>query len=173
MSVAIVTGTTGLVGAAAARQFHAEGLDIVGIDNDMRRRFFAGIESAERTRMQLAATLRRYSHVDCDIRDDAALSELFARYGKNISVVVHAAAQPSHDWAADNPLIDFRINANGTLLLLEASREFCPGAVFIHCSTNKLYGTRPNDLPLVETETRWEIERSHPYFERGIPEGMR
>src|SRR6476659_10653630 len=173
MGIAIVTGATGLVGAHAVEQFHALGLDVVGIDNDMRRSFFPGITSAEPIRAQLESSLARYRHLDLDIRDEAALNGLFTRYGKDISVVIHTAAQPSHDWAAARPVADFSITATGTLLLLDCTRRHCPEAPFIFCSTNKVYGSRPNDLPLTELETRWEVDESHPYYPRGIPEGMR
>jgi CDP-paratose 2-epimerase len=172
MSIAIVTGATGLVGAHAVEAFHGLGLDVVGIDNDMRRSFFPGIPSAQPIRAQLETSFPRYRHLDQDIRDEAGLNAVFGRYGKDISVVVHAAAQPSHDWAAERPVADFSINATATLLLLDGARRHCPEASFIFCSTNKVYGSRPNDLPLVERETRWEIDERHPYFARGVPEDM-
>jgi CDP-paratose 2-epimerase len=172
MSTAIVTGATGLVGAEVVRLFHAEGMDVVGIDNDMRRQFFSGVAPDDAIRKELSSSLKRYVHSDHDIRDEEALDALFARYGRNISVVVHTAAQPSHDWAAQNPLVDFSVNATGTLVLLEAARKHCPEAAFVFCSTNKVYGARPNELPLLEQQTRWEIETRHSYFERGIPEDM-
>jgi CDP-paratose 2-epimerase len=172
MSIAIVTGATGLVGSEAVRRFHSEGLDVIGIDNDMRRTFFANIASADSIRSNLEASLPRYHHVVHDIRDEAAVDALFAKHGKSISVIIHAAAQPSHDWAADNPLTDFSVNALGTLVLLEAARNHCPDAVFIHCSTNKVYGAQPNALPFVEHETRWEPEAIHPFFAHGVTEAM-
>ena len=172
MSVAIVTGATGLVGVHAVEEFHALGLDVVGVDNGLRRSFFPDVASDEPIRTRLESTLARYTHLDQDIRDQAALNALFGRYGKDISVVVHAAAQPSHDWAAERPVADFSINATATLLLLDSARQHCPEAAFIFCSTNKVYGSRPNDLPLIERETRWEIAESHPYFPRGVPEDM-
>ena len=107
-----------------------------------------------------------------DIRDEAGIGQLFAQYGRDIALVVHAAAQPSHDWAAREPLTDFSVNANGTLILLEATRRHCPDAVFIFTSTNKVYGDTPNRLPLVEQETRWELDPSHPYAAHGIDESM-
>ena len=110
----------------------------------------------------------RYRHLDQDIGDEAALDAVFEQYGRDISVLIHAAAQPSHDWAADQPLTDFSVNATGTLLLLEATRKRCPEASFIFCSTNKVYGSRPNDLPLVELETRWEVDEGHSYFRRAF-----
>lgn len=172
MSIALVTGATGLVGAHAVQQFHDLGLDVIGIDNDMRRCFFPGVVSADPIRTRLASSFARYQHLDQDIRDEAAMRALFGRCGKDVTVVIHTAAQPSHDWAAEQPLVDFSVNATGTLLLLESVRRHCPEAAFVFCSTNKVYGSRPNDLPLIECETRWEVDQAHPYSMRGIPEEM-
>lgn len=172
MSVAIITGSAGLIGSEAARHFAEQGLDIVGIDNDMRREFFGDQASTKWQLTELQAELGdRYSHQHADIRDNSCIEKLFAKYGSNISLVVHAAAQPSHDWAARDPQTDFTINANGTLNLLEATRQFAHDAVFIFTSTNKVYGDTPNRLPLFETESRWEIEPQHPYV-NGIQEDM-
>jgi len=150
MSVAIITGSAGLIGAEAARQFAAKGLSIVGIDNDMRARFFGADASTRWARNHLETTLRDYTHVDADIRDEGAMRALFERHGRAIAVVIHTAAQPSHDWAARDPATDFTVNANGTLNLLNMTRQYCPDAPFIFCSTNKVYGDTPNRLPLVE-----------------------
>jgi CDP-paratose 2-epimerase len=171
MSVAIVTGSAGLVGSEAVRHFADIGLEIVGIDNDMRARFFGEDASTIWQKDLLVKEVSSYRHHSIDIRDAGAIDTLFERYGKDISLVIHAAAQPSHDWAAREPLTDFTVNANGTLNLLEATRRFAPQAAFIFTSTNKVYGDRPNDLPLVEQEKRWEIAPSHPYW-NGIPEGF-
>lgn len=172
MSVAIITGSAGLIGAETARFLHAKGLDVVGIDNDMRRHFFGEPASTAWSRRELERTLANYTHAEIDIRDQAAVMDLFARYGGDVAVVVHAAAQPSHDWAASDPAMDFTINANGTLVLLEAVRRHCPDAPFIHCSTNKVYGDTPNRLPLVELETRFELAPEHPWSRNGIDETM-
>jgi CDP-paratose 2-epimerase len=172
MSIAIVTGSAGLIGAEAARQFAAEGLSVVGIDNDMRRRFFGDDASTRWSRSSLEQHLQGYRHVDADIRDEAAMRAVFSRYGREIAVVVHTAAQPSHDWAAREPLTDFTVNANGTLNLLMLTRDFSPDAPFIFCSTNKVYGDTPNRLPLVERETRWEVASENPYAAHGIDESM-
>ena len=169
MSVAIVTGATGLVGAAAVERLHAEDFDVVGLDNDMRRRFFPEVSSNDRIVNRLTA-LARYTHRAHDIRDETAIGRVFAAYGRDIRLIVHAAAQPSHDWAVDDPLTDFSVNATGTLLLLEATRKHCPEAAFVFCSTNKVYGSRPNELPFIEHEMRWEIDAEHRYFHRGITE---
>jgi CDP-paratose 2-epimerase len=171
MSIALITGSAGLIGSETCRWFHAQGFDIAGLDNDLRAWFFGPQASTARTRAQLETSLPRYRHYAIDIRDAEPLREVFKRQGKAIKIVVHTAAQPSHDWAARDPLADFGVNALGTLNLLECTRQFCPEAVFIFTSTNKVYGDTPNRLPLVELETRWEIERSHPYF-IGIDETM-
>src|SRR3990172_4868646 len=156
MSVAIITGSAGLVGSEAASFFALEGMDVVGVDNDMRRRFFGDDASTRWNRERLEQQLGpRYHHVDLDIRDEAAIDSLFAKYGRAVELVIHAAAQPSHDWATRDPITDFSINALGTLHLLEAAREYAPNAVFIFTSTNKVYGDAPNQLPLVERPTRW------------------
>ena len=172
MSIAIVTGAAGLIGSEAAAHFAEMGMDVVGIDNDMRRVFFGDEASTlwnqERLRERLGA---RYTHRDLDIRDREGIERLFRRYGREVSLVIHTAAQPSHDWAARDPHTDFTVNANGTLNLLEATRNFAPDAVFIFTSTNKVYGDTPNALPLIETETRWEIDPSHRYA-GGIGEDM-
>jgi CDP-paratose 2-epimerase len=147
-------------------------MDVVGIDNDMRRVFFGADASTAWQRSDLERRLGvRYRHVDHDIRDTESIASLFKSYGANIALVIHAAAQPSHDWAASDPTTDFTVNANGTLSLLEATRRFAPESVFVFCSTNKVYGDTPNRLPLVELETRWEIEPDHRYAS-GIAEDM-
>lgn len=172
MDVAIITGSAGLIGSEAAQFFANAGMYIVGVDNDMRRVFFGQEASTEWNRRRLEATLnKRYTHVDLDIRNAEAIDALFRSYGAAISLVIHTAAQPSHDWAARDPLTDFTVNANGTLNLLEATRRHAPEAVFIFTSTNKVYGDAPNRLPLIELEKRWEIDPNHPYA-NGIPEEM-
>ena len=171
MSIALVTGSAGLIGSETCKRFHAEGLDIVGLDNDMRARFFGAEASTAPTRARLEQSLKNYRHEAIDIRDAAAVSAAFAKCGVAIKVVVHTAAQPSHDWAAREPHTDFTVNANGTLNVLEAARQHCPEAVFIFTSTNKVYGDTPNRLPLRELETRWEIDPAHAYRE-GIDETM-
>jgi len=172
MSVAIITGAGGLIGAEAARFFSRKGLVVVGIDNDMRARFFGPDASTRWSWQQHKRDLPFYTHFEADIRDAGAIESIFVRYGRNISVVVHAAAQPSHDWAAREPLTDFSVNANGTLILLEAARQHCPEAAFIFCSTNKVYGDTPNRLPLEEGKTRWEPQDTHPFAAHGVDESM-
>jgi len=172
MSLAIITGSSGLIGSETARRFAAEGLDVIGIDNDMRKVFFGNDASTAWNRRSMEDNLERYVHCDVDVRDEGAIDRIFARYGTAVSVVVHTAAQPSHDWAVREPLTDFNVNACGTLNLLEACRRHAPDATFIFTSTNKVYGSRPNKLPLIEQETRWEIDKLHPYFEAGVDEEL-
>lgn len=172
MTVAIVSGSAGLIGSEASAFFARLGLDVVGIDNDMRRAFFGAEASTAWNRARLERDLgARYTHVDADIRDGAAIERVFKRYAKDVALIVHTAAQPSHDWAARDPIADFTVNANGTLNMLQAFRTHAPRAAFIFTSTNKVYGDTPNRLPLVEEETRWEIDRSHSYA-GGIREDM-
>jgi CDP-paratose 2-epimerase len=168
----LVTGSGGLIGSEAVRHFAGLGLDVVGIDNDMRREFFGAEASTAWNVRRLKADLGdRYAHHDVDIRDRDALAAIFRRYGQDIALVIHTAAQPSHDWALRDPYTDFDVNAGGTLNVLQNVREQCAEAPVIHCSTNKVYGDRPNSLPLVELDTRWEIEPGHPYRD-GITEDM-
>jgi CDP-paratose 2-epimerase len=171
MSVAIITGSAGLIGSQSVRVFAEKGMDVVGVDNDLRAYFFGPDGSTNWNRRRLEKEVPRYTHRSIDIRDEAEIFRLFERYGSSISLVIHAAAQPSHDWAAREPLVDFGVNAQGTLCLLEATRKYCPDAVFIFTSTNKVYGDTPNRLPLTEQETRWEIDASHA-FASGITEEM-
>jgi CDP-paratose 2-epimerase len=164
VGVAIITGSAGLIGSEACKFFAKQGLDIVGIDNNMREFFFGADGSTNWNRQLLENSLgTKYNHLDVDIRDYEAIIKIFQRYGESVELVIHTAAQPSHDWAARDPQIDFTVNANGTLNLLEATRLYSPKAVFIFTSTNKVYGDTPNKLPLIELEHRWEIEPGHTY----------
>ena len=171
MSVAIVTGSGGLVGAEAVRFFGNQGFEVVGIDNDMRGVFFGQEASTEWAVAELRSTVAGYHHYDDDIRDYGAMSRVFEEFGSDIQLVIHTAAQPSHDWAARDPLTDFSVNANGTLNLLECTRRVCPDAVFVFTSTNKVYGDLPNQLPLKELETRWELAAGHEFY-NGVTESM-
>ncbi|MBU4377417.1 MAG: NAD-dependent epimerase/dehydratase family protein [Candidatus Omnitrophica bacterium] len=172
MSVAIITGSAGLIGSEASAFFVRLGFDVVGIDNDMRRTFFGDNASTKWQREHLEKELgKKYCHVDADIRDYAAIEKIFKKYASDIKLIIHTAAQPSHDWAAREPITDFTVNANGTLNILEAARLHAPKAVFIFTSTNKVYGDTPNRLPLIEKEYRFEIDPSHTYHE-GIREDM-
>lgn len=172
MRLILVTGSAGLIGSESVRFFCERGFTVVGVDNDMRAVFFGNDASTDWNRQRLTTEFGdKYIHHNLDIRDDAAISNLFQTYNSAISLIIHTAAQPSHDWAARDPYTDFTVNANGTLVLLENTRQHCPEAVFIFCSTNKVYGDTPNALPLNEQEKRWEIDADHPYH-CGIDEKM-
>ena len=172
MKVAIITGSAGLIGSESVR-FFSEKMDlIVGIDNDQRQYFFGHEASTEWCKNTLEKDIKNYIHYSVDIRDYNALKSIFEEYNSDIELIIHTAAQPSHDWAAKEPLTDFTINANGTLNLLELTRLYSDNAVFIYISTNKVYGDTPNMLPLLELEDRWEISEDHKYFENGIDEEM-
>jgi CDP-paratose 2-epimerase len=171
MAVVLVTGSCGLVGSESVSYFSQLGYDVVGVDNDMRRVFFGDAASTAWVRTHLEQSATRYRHHDVDIRDRQAMERLFSTYGRDIVLVIHTAAQPSHDWAARDPHTDFGVNAVGTLTLLECARQACPEAVFIFTSTNKVYGDSPNRLPLIEQERRWELPAGHPTY-RGIDESM-
>jgi CDP-paratose 2-epimerase len=171
MQIVIVTGSAGLIGSETVKHFANDGARVVGIDNDMRASFFGAEASTKKTRDELLKNVGGYEHHNIDIRDANAVNDLFKQHGAHITAIVHTAAQPSHDWAARDPQTDFTVNANGTLNLLEAARNFCKDAPFVFTSTNKVYGDTPNRLPLRELEKRWEIEPGHEY-EPGISETM-
>ena len=171
MKVALITGSCGLVGSESAVFFSKKGFKIVGIDNNARKFFFGKDGDISWVRKKLENDLKNYSHLNIDIRNFKSLEKIFKRYKKNIKIIIHAAAQPSHDWAKNKPFVDFEINAAGTLNLLELTRIYCPKVPFIFMSTNKVYGDNPNFLPLVEKKTRWEIKRNHKYYS-GIDESM-
>ena len=172
MSVVIVTGSSGLIGSETARYFHQKGMEVVGIDNNLREYFFGSDGSVHWNTQKLKQDLKNFTHISEDIRNKESIFRLFEGYGSDISVVIHTAAQPSHDWAAKEPLTDFSVNATGTLVLLEATRKYCPDAAFIFTSTNKVYGDTPNGLPLQELENRWEIDPAHRFYKHGIDESM-
>lgn len=172
MDVAIVTGSAGLIGAETVKFLAEKGYVVVGVDNDMRKYFFGNEASTDWSRQRLLETVPSYQHRALDIRDQTAVPQLFAEFSSDIRLVVHTAAQPSHDWAAREPMTDFTVNALGTLNLLEATRQHAPEATFVFTSTNKVYGDNPNRLPLVELDKRWEVDASHPFYEHGIDESM-
>ena len=171
MSAVLISGSAGLIGSEAVQFYCRRGHLVLGIDNDMRSHFFGQDASTRWKRDALIHDHVQYTHYDADVRDRSTVERIFREHGADIDLVIHAAAQPSHDWAARDPHTDFTVNANGTLTLLEATRQFCPGAVFVFASTNKVYGDRPNELPLIEEDTRWEIDPAHPYHD-GIDETM-
>ena len=171
MSVVLVSGSAGLIGSESVSFFSEKGFDVVGLDNNMRKKFFGPDASTGWKKEQLTCTYPNYTHYDVDIRDESAVSAIFSKYAREIVLIIHTAAQPSHDWAAKEPITDFTVNANGTLILLENFRQHCPESVFIFTSTNKVYGDIPNQLPLEERSLRFEIEKSHRWY-NGIDETM-
>ncbi|HEY4654986.1 MAG TPA: NAD-dependent epimerase/dehydratase family protein, partial [Cyclobacteriaceae bacterium] len=172
MNIALVTGSGGLIGSESVSFFQDKFDLVVGIENNLREYFFGKDGSVEWNRKRLEQAYTNFRNYDVDIRDIQGLRKIVEEYGKDIKLILHTAAQPSHDWAAKEPFTDFSVNANGTLNILEMARQYCPDAVFIFTSTNKVYGDTPNYLPLVELEERWEIDVDHPYFENGIDEHM-
>jgi CDP-paratose 2-epimerase len=172
MPVAIVTGAGGLIGSEAVEHFIKEGFDVVGIENDMRASFFGPESSTSHVTERLVNENPGEFHWEqADIRDADRMLEIFAKHAGQIELVIHTAAQPSHDWAASAPQIDFGVNANGTLNLLEAARAHAIDAPFIFCSTNKVYGDTPNRLPLQSLEKRLELPEDHHYY-KGIDTSM-
>jgi len=171
MDITIITGSSGLIGSEAVEFFAEKGFQIIGIDNDMRSYFFGKEASTVWVKERLQGKVKGYIHKDLDIRDFGDVEKIFQEYSSDIKLIIHTAAQPSHDWAAKEPFTDFSVNATGTLNMLELTRQHCTEAVFIFTSTNKVYGDLPNQLPLVENESRWEIEEGHRFFD-GIDESM-
>jgi CDP-paratose 2-epimerase len=164
MPTAIVTGSGGLIGSESVRWFVERGFDVIGLENDMRAQFFGPDASTARVTAGLEENLDTFRSLEVDIRDREGVERVFAQHAKAIELVVHTAAQPSHDWAASDPHTDFAVNANGTLNLLQAAREHCSDATFVFCSTNKVYGDSPNHLPLIETDTRLELPEDHRWY---------
>ncbi|MCP4652143.1 MAG: NAD-dependent epimerase/dehydratase family protein [Candidatus Omnitrophica bacterium] len=168
--VALITGSAGLIGSSAVEFFIERDFKVIGIDNDMRAYFFGSEASTRPNQEYLSKKYKdKYYHLDIDIRNKEAIDRIFRE--NNFELIIHTASQPSHDWAAREPFTDFEINANGTLNLLESFRNYCPQAVFIFTSTNKVYGDRPNQLAFDELETRWELSKEHPFY-CGVDEGM-
>ncbi|MBN1694406.1 NAD-dependent epimerase/dehydratase family protein [candidate division WOR-3 bacterium] len=166
----LVTGSGGLIGSESVSFFVEKGFDVIGVDNNMRKYFFGDEGSTAWNVERLKKNHgKKYRHYSTDIRDFESIKKIFSEYKP--SCVIHTAAQPSHDWAAKEPFTDFSVNANGTLNLLEATRQIVPESVFIFTSTNKVYGDRPNFLPLIELEKRYELPEDHPFY-NGIDETM-
>lgn len=166
----LVTGSAGLIGSEAVRFFIGKGFRVVGVDNDLRAYFFGREASTKEISESLKEEFKdKYLHYSCDIRNKPEIEKIFKEF--TFEAIIHNAAQPSHDWAAREPFTDFEINANGTLNLLENFRKYSYEGVFIFTSTNKVYGDKPNQLPLVESETRWELPENHAFYD-GIDEGM-
>jgi CDP-paratose 2-epimerase len=160
---AIVTGSGGLIGSESVRYFVEAGFEVIGLENDMRAQFFGPSASTRPVTERLQERYTEFRSVELDIRDTEGVERVFAEV-TDLELIVHTAAQPSHDWAATDPQTDFSVNANGTLNLLEATRRYAPEATFVFCSTNKVYGDLPNLLPLEELETRLELPESHRYY---------
>ena len=165
----LVTGSSGLIGSEAVEHFDRQGHQVHGIDNNMRQIFFGEPGDTSWNLQRLRGVTKHFTHHNVDIRDRIALEALFR--GQRFDMIVHCAAQPSHDKARDIPILDFEVNALGTVNLLEATRLHCPEAVFILLSTNKVYGDAPNEIPLKELETRWDYARAEDY--NGITENCR
>lgn len=165
----LVTGSCGLIGSECVRFFSPKGFSVIGIDNNMRKKFFGEEASVEWNKKKLLEEVENYRHYDLDIRDSKNIEELFRQ--NQFDLIIHTAAQPSHDWAANEPYTDFSINAQATLNLLENFRRFSPAAVFIFTSTNKVYGDKPNSLPLIELKKRYELPSGHRFYQ-GIDESM-
>jgi len=172
MNIAIVTGSSGLIGGESVEFFTKQFDMVIGIDNNLRSYFFGADGSTTWNKNRLEEKYGNFKSYDIDIRNYENLETVFKEFGNDIKLIIHAAAQPSHDWAAKEPLTDFGVNAVGTLNMLELTRLNCPEAVFIFTSTNKVYGDTPNFLPLVELDKRWEIAEDHAFFQYGIDESM-
>lgn len=170
MKKVLITGSAGLIGSEAVKFFAKKGFEIFGIDNNMRQYFFGKEASTMWSKNLLIKKYKsQYKHYDVDIRDQEKIRKIFKKH--KFDLIIHTAAQPSHDWAAKEPLTDFTINANGTLILLEYYRQYSPSAVFIFISTNKVYGDTPNKLPLIELKSRFELPDKHRFY-KGIDESM-
>lgn len=169
MKTVLITGSTGLVGSEAVAFFAERDFKIIGIDNDMRSYFFGKSASTKENINKFKKTFKdQYNHYSVDIRDKRKITNIFKN---EIDLIIHTAAQPSHDWAVKEPFTDYEINANGTLILLENYRKYNPQAIFIQTSTNKVYGDTPNKLNYIELDTRWELDKNHEYY-NGIDEKM-
>lgn len=166
----LVTGSGGLIGSESVRFFAKKGFEVHGVDNNMRQYFFGPEASTDASVKELKKNIASYTHHKADIRDNKAIEKIFKQH--TFDLIIHTAAQPSHDWAAKEPFTDFSVNATGTLVMLENFRKHASKGVFIYTSTNKVYGDVPNELPLIELKDRWEINKKHPYYQ-GIDENMR
>ena len=171
MSLAIITGSSGLVGSESVNFFCDKGFDVIGIDNNLRKFFFGQNGSTSWIKSQLIRRNKNFRSLDIDIRNFSKLDKIFKKYSKNISLIIHCAAQPSHDYGKKFPFLDFHVNATGTLNLLELTKKYCPTAPFIFMSTNKVYGDSPNNLKISEKKTRWELNKVDKNF-KGINENF-
>ena len=169
MSLVIITGSNGLVGSESVNFFCDKGFDVIGIDNNLRQYFFGKDGSTLWVKKSLTLRNKKFKHFNMDIRNYDGLKKIFKKYKKKISLIIHCAAQPSHDYGKKFPFLDFHVNATGTLNLLELTKKFCSDAAFIFMSTNKVYGDRPNKLKLFEKKSRWELNVNDTNF-KGIKE---
>ena len=169
MSIVLITGSSGLVGSESVNFFSKKGFDVIGIDNNLRKFFFGNEGSTNKVKNDLLKNNKQFKNYSVDIRNYNALEKIYRRYKKNISLIIHCAAQPSHDYGKNFPMLDFNVNATGTLNLLELTKKYCPSAPFIFMSTNKVYGDNPNKLNIIEKKTRWELKEKDKYF-KGIDE---
>ena len=169
MSIVLITGSSGLVGSESVNFFSKRGFSIIGIDNNLRKFFFGNEGSTNKIKNDLLKNNKNFKNYNTDIRNYRALEKIYKRYKKNISLIIHCAAQPSHDYGKNFPILDFNVNATGTLNLLELTKKYCPEAPFIFMSTNKVYGDNPNNLKIIEKENRWELKKNDEYF-KGIDE---
>ena len=171
MSVVLITGSSGLVGSESVNFFSKKGFDVIGIDNNLRKFFFGKEGSTFWIKNKLLKQNKKFKSLSIDIRNYNSLEKVFKKYKKNISLIIHCAAQPSHDYGKNYPIIDFNVNAAGTLNLLELTKKHCPNSPFIFMSTNKVYGDNPNKLNLIEKSKRWELNKNNKYF-KGINENF-
>jgi len=169
MSIALITGSNGLVGSESVNFFSKKGFDIVGIDNNLREFFFGKDGSTHWVKKKIKKEIKQYSHYNVDIRGYQSLEKIFKKYKKYISIIIHCAAQPSHDYGKNFPILDFNVNATGTLNLLELTKIYCPNVPFIFMSTNKVYGDNPNKLKIIEKKNRYELKNNDRYY-KGIDE---
>ncbi len=171
MSIVVITGSTGLVGSEAVNFFCDKGFDVLGIDNNLRKFFFGHDGSTSWVKKNLLKRNKKFKNFNIDIRNFQIIEKIFKKYKKNISLIIHCAAQPSHDYGKRNPILDFNVNATGTLNLLELTKLYCPNSPFIFMSTNKVYGDNPNKLSIIEKKTRWELSKKNKFY-RGIDENF-
>ncbi len=169
MSIVIITGSSGLVGSEAVNFFCDKGFEVIGIDNNLRKFFFGRDGSTLWIKNNLIKRNKKFKNFNIDIRNFNGLEKIFKKYRKNISLIIHCAAQPSHDYGKKFPVLDFNVNATGTLNLLELTKLYCPNSPFIFTSTNKVYGDNPNKLSIIETKNRWELKKNNKYY-NGIDE---
>lgn len=168
----LITGSLGLIGFESVKLFLEKGCQIFGIDNDMRRKLFKAKTNYQKKKQFLTKFYKnKYVHYEYDVREEQKLAYLFKQYDRNIDLIIHTAAQTSHDWSAKDPTVDFSINALGTLNLLELYRNYSPKAVFIFTSTNKVYGDLVNNLNLKEQKTRFDLDKKDLYY-NGVTEDL-